>query len=539
MKTNQRRNYILFILSLFFCGIITATTTSPQSDKKALVIQEMTLGSTLQKEEDYTKSIDHFLKSIQLAKEIKNDSLLFRVYMKLGKSYLYSWQNKKAIEAYYNALTITKKNKDIDQELIAYSGLIVFLSNINKDDKAIEYSEYALRLIDKSSFKNKKNHVKVLTTICDAYMEKGDFDAMLPNLETGIEIAKNINYDAGLLDLYIKKGRYHHYKKELTAAFEVLHKAEQIIASSPGMNTFYPNVNTNYAIALCYFDQQKYDEAISYIEKSKKIITEEDLEQDNVILTYKLLAQCYAKKEDFKTSSEILNTIIEMEGVSRKGKDDAINTLHEKDSENFLLQIEALQHQDKENQQTINQMFIGIVFIMLLLVLVTFLYIKKQKANQATFTSLIKKISALEENEKIAASKKVKNTVKNITIDDNTVNEILERLHKLETQEFFLSENCNLRTVAKKVKSNTTYLSQIINKYKEKNFNEYINDLRIEYVLKRLKNDKKFRSFSVKGIASELGYKSDDSFVKHFKKKTELNPSYYIKELNKLENSQA
>ena len=47
--------------------------------------------------------------------------------MQLGKSYLYSWNNEKAIEAYYNALKVAKKNEDIDHELKAYSGLIAFI----------------------------------------------------------------------------------------------------------------------------------------------------------------------------------------------------------------------------------------------------------------------------------------------------------------------------------------------------------------------------------------------------------------------------
>ncbi len=86
--------------------------------------------------------------------------------------------------------------------------------------------------------------------------------------------------------------------------------------------------------------------------------------------------------------------------------------------------------------------------------------------------------------------------------------------------------------MSKKVKTNTTYLSKIIKTHKAASFNDYINDLRIEYALKRIKNDKKFRSFSVKSIALEIGYKTDNSFTKHFKSKTGLNPSYYIKKIN-------
>ena len=85
--------------------------------------------------------------------------------------------------------------------------------------------------------------------------------------------------------------------------------------------------------------------------------------------------------------------------------------------------------------------------------------------------------------------------------------------------------------MAKKVKTNTTYLSKIISTYKQKKFFEYINELRIEYVLKRLKEDSKFRNYSIKHIAEEIGYKSTNSFTKYFKAHTKLYPSYYIKNL--------
>jgi len=130
----------------------------------------------------------------------------------------------------------------------------------------------------------------------------------------------------------------------------------------------------------------------------------------------------------------------------------------------------------------------------------------------------------------------VKKTLqKEINIDDQKVSDIIKRLDKLEEQEYFLKSCCSLGTMAKKVKTNATYLSWVIRTYKEKSFNVYINRLRIEYVLKRLKKDKKFRFFSIESISLEIGYKSNTSFVKHFKAKTGLNPSYYIKDIQELE----
>jgi len=142
-------------------------------------------------------------------------------------------------------------------------------------------------------------------------------------------------------------------------------------------------------------------------------------------------------------------------------------------------------------------------------------------------------VATLEQQQK-ASTEKEKNTLKKeVIINDKKTTEILERLQKFEEQEFYLDPNCNLCFVAKKVKTNATYLTKIIHTHKEKNFNDYINYLRITYTLKRLNNDLKFRAYSIKSISQEVGYKSADSFAKHFKKHTKLYPSYYIKTLNK------
>jgi len=533
MRTILLKICFLFIVTVAHSKQKIASNTF--QDKKETTLQQyIDVGNELQKNENYINSIAYFLKAIQLAEEIENHDLLFKAYMRLGNSYYFSWKNEKAIEAYYNALTIAKKNKSIDQELIAYSGLIAFLPFIHKEDKAVDFSVYALSLIDKASFKGEKNHVRVLTTICDAYMAQENYEAMFPHIEKGIALAKKLHFQEGLVDLYIKKGKFYRHQKKWELAFECLYKAETIIKENNIANPFFPTVNTNYAIALCLYDLQKYDEAIQYLLNSIAFIKDEDLEKDNVINTYNLLAQCHSKKENYKEATSLLTKVIEIKNTASRKKDIATNKFHDEDSEKFLVQIVALQNQEKEDKQTINYMLWGIIIATSAFLLTLIVYIKKQKTNRVTFETLLEKISILEEEEKVTLQKKSKKEIKNIPVDDTTLKAIIGRLNKLEDQEFFLKSSCNLTSVAKKTKTNVTYLSQIINTEKGKNFSDYINDLRIEYVLKRLKNDKKFRSFSIKGIATEIGYKTDDSFVKHFKNKTGLNPSYYIKELNKI-----
>ncbi len=81
------------------------------------------------------------------------------------------------------------------------------------------------------------------------------------------------------------------------------------------------------------------------------------------------------------------------------------------------------------------------------------------------------------------------------------------------------------------------YLSKIINHYKGKSLSNYLTNLRIEYCISELRQNATLRKYTIKAIAQEMGFRNSESFSKAFKKQTGLNPSYYIKELNKLEES--
>jgi YesN/AraC family two-component response regulator len=123
-------------------------------------------------------------------------------------------------------------------------------------------------------------------------------------------------------------------------------------------------------------------------------------------------------------------------------------------------------------------------------------------------------------------------------IKDERVNDILEKLEKLQEKKYFLRQDCTLHNVAKKLKTNTAYLSKIVNNELGKSFSTYINELRINYVILELKNNSKLRAYSVSSIADEIGYKSSDSFTKYFKAATGITPSIYIKKIEEMKHKE-
>jgi len=115
----------------------------------------------------------------------------------------------------------------------------------------------------------------------------------------------------------------------------------------------------------------------------------------------------------------------------------------------------------------------------------------------------------------------------------DTVNKLLDKLQQFEEKQGYLKQGLNTKDLAKSFGSNSSYLSKVVNTFKEKSFSSYINDLRIDFVIDRLQEDRIFRRYTVKAIAEEIGFNNSEAFAKAFYKKTGIYPSYFIKELEK------
>ncbi|WP_036151171.1 helix-turn-helix domain-containing protein [Maribacter forsetii] len=152
----------------------------------------------------------------------------------------------------------------------------------------------------------------------------------------------------------------------------------------------------------------------------------------------------------------------------------------------------------------------------------------KQKREKKKFDALMQKT----EN-KAPLSNSLELSTNTIEIKDEKVEALIGQIKVLKEQGFFLKQKTTLHNTAKKLKTNTSYLSTIINTHLGTTFSAFVNDIRIDYIVNELKTNKQLRSYSVKAIAEEIGYKSADSFSKYFKQNTGLSPSSYIKKLNK------
>lgn len=116
--------------------------------------------------------------------------------------------------------------------------------------------------------------------------------------------------------------------------------------------------------------------------------------------------------------------------------------------------------------------------------------------------------------------------VKKKLISDEEVNKIKNQLEEIMTQQKpYLDSELNLIRLSELLSISTHHLSYVINTGFKKNFFQYVNEYRIDYAKKLLKDSRS--KLSILGIAYESGFNSKTSFNTTFKKLTDQTPSEY------------
>lgn len=99
--------------------------------------------------------------------------------------------------------------------------------------------------------------------------------------------------------------------------------------------------------------------------------------------------------------------------------------------------------------------------------------------------------------------------------------------HLMRKEKLFTKSDLSLIQLSEQLEINSNYLSQIINEKENKNFNQYINTLRVQEFMSRLSN-KEHEKLTLLSIAYDCGFNSKSTFNKYFKAHTGKTPTEYL-----------
>lgn len=483
MYIQNRLSWLNILKSEYAEAIILAEKVleNPNIDEKTMLVSYNNIGSAYFYIGNYSQAISYFLKALVIHE--KNNNLTGTIFTNNNIAAIYSMQEK-----YSEALKLYRKNLEIfeneiyeNDKAITYNNIGTVYLELGKNDSAIYYFNLAYDLNIKS--KNKSELARVTTNIGQHFFNIGNYELANSYLIQAINYYTQLENKTGLAICYYHKAQLNKKLKKFSDAIKNCQKA------------------IDYA-----------DTSNSNSEKLKSILLLSELFSlnSNFAEAYKNLL-IYTKLKD---------SIIE---IDNKNFIENTNLIYESAKNQQI--IEILETKQKINNIEIERKKLIIKLLLIFAITIFILVI-----------ILLRLYSKLKQSYKIL----VKNNLNNLEIDNQTkkIDELSDKeLHIFEqfenlliVEKIFINENISLDDLAKRLNTNRSLLSKIINQKYQNNFNNIINECRIKEVC-RLLNQHKYEDYTLEGLAQNVGFNSRSTFNSAFKKFVGVTPSFYIKSI--------
>lgn len=456
----------------------------------------------------------------------------------------------KALEDYQAALKFSTEIDDTKQ-IIKINGNIAILNeavgnyqlsikNLKKLIIFIDAKEGAFTKIE--LLNHKSNFNRALGSAYESYFMKNLTKKYLLD-SAEYYYKKTINYSQNFaenkISAQLSLGNVYSWKNDFKNAektyYDVIFLAQQ-------NNSITTLCIANYNLGDIYYSTKKYDKALVFFKKCDSLAL---ISKDNTIDYLKsnfYQAKIYniLKKPDlaYKHSKIYLDNYEQYEA---KISEEALEVNYKQGVDDLALEMVSIEKKYK-NEVFLNRglkvfyvlMFIGIVFLLIKNIRDKNKAHKKMNALIEEFKANIEKknnpeFEVLEKGEALLEHEEIhlKKENVNLSIDEAKENKIVEKLLALENKLEYLNADFTLPYVAKKIKTNTTYLSYVVNKRFGKSFGEYSNELKINYVINEMITNHMYRKYSTQAIAESVGFKNAVSFAKSFRKRTGVSPAQF------------
>ena len=103
-------------------------------------------------------------------------------------------------------------------------------------------------------------------------------------------------------------------------------------------------------------------------------------------------------------------------------------------------------------------------------------------------------------------------------------------VHYMDEETPYLNGKLTIKEVALALEISSNHLSQVINENLDKNFFDFVNEYRIDFVKQKME-DPKNNKYTILSMAYDSGFNSKSGFNAIFKKYTDQTPSQYLKTL--------
>ena len=515
------------------------------------------------------------IKSIEIAQQQHDTLLIALCRLRQGKNFNELLNYRNSFQAYNCAYEISKKFKDSSLMVQAMNGIERYYYQLELIDSAITYCVAALKIN-----KSQKNYAKLSNNYQALYSyQRYTTGNILLNTfvldglsDSCLSAAKKSDKPEILCHALTNFGLTM-YDTDIEKAFQYMQTARDSARKLPAPSRALVYALTKSGIICLRSNQTKQariylNEALPLAKKTNynsqlthiyflfgDLLNAEDSTSKAITYYYKAIA--LSEKYRFKYFLPFIYTkLFEIyqsnENLDKSDKFqqkymEIFRKTHNKDMNIQIAKLSAKYQIDNKNEAIddltiINDQKKIIIanqkrFIILLLItflavstLLIILYRQLKKIKKAHW-KLSQNIIELNRKNKEIAELKKKRELK-LEVVHNKLKDKLEEL--FVNQEIFINKDLTLSSAAMALKTNTSYLSGLINKDCKCNFNQFVNKYRIEKACEYLRN-RKMDIYSVEGIAEMVGFKSKSAFNQAFKDTTGITPSTFRNNTIKLQ----
>lgn len=487
--------------------------------------------------ENPERAIEH---ALQILKDTKaTDKQKVRSYHLMNGAYSVMGESKKAIEYSFKSKALADKIGSKEYSVLALGSIGANYRKLNLYDEALSYYTQALEILNDKN--TNEEEVKFLPPAFEyeigniEYLKK-NYSAALAHYTNAIAKAekisvKNDKEKSGVQNMlssfYLLKGHSYLGLEKLDSAEIAYHKVQEIILSQKDK---FMRIYLLKSYGDLSYAKGNFKEAIDSAKKAEELIffNDENLKSE----LYELLAKSYAEIKDYPESEKYYQLVQQTKGRINEEMNKATSTAFST-TKNELTEKLDIQKKWK--------IYLGVTLLFFVIITAIIIYIIKRNSIRDK-KLYAETIARLKYNQEVIDSEiiEIENTESATTsISEEKEKEILAKLEKFEKSEKFRNKNISIALLASQLNTNTTYLSEVINKHKEKNFNSYLNELRINYIIEKIHTDSNYANYKIAFFAEDCGLPYS-TFVSVFKNKTGITPSKFLKlhELSKMSESQ-
>jgi AraC-like DNA-binding protein len=500
----------------------TIATTINNKEKIALILYHK--GYLYRMLGIYNFAIKSYISSLKYYEQVNNTERVGWILIDIGN--LYFTQKDKssiAIEHYQKAVNMFTGRGETLGVVVANNNIGMVYQQKKEYKKALEYFYKDVQLC--KAINDSEDHVLALSYIGQVYLSEQKMDSAKKYFDLGFQLATSKKLKDWIAYSYSNYASMNDAKKNAAGAIRDYQMALSI----------YQEMGDKLNIALIlqkigtvYSETGNYTKAVEYSLQALEIAEQYKLISSSFEIL-PVLAGYYSSMDDHQNAFSYLNRynrLKESDMIRNQQQEQEAYEKDIRDKEKELFQKEQTIKDAQISQQKFLIYFSLFGFLTFIGLFSVILLRNRQLNNsyQHLFDNSVELIKKDKELQEIKKKEKYATSL----LSDETNSILYDNLLKLIEQErMYLNNKLTIEDVAKKLNTNRTYLSQIINEKTNTNFNNFINKYRIQEAQICLLNDE-IKSYNIEGIAQSVGFSSKSTFNGAFKKYTGLTPSEYI-----------